>query len=368
MISLHGIYKRKYYCIILRPMMLLETVQVLGTRGIARVRGMGTLLLVTEDTTASSYWLNWRVFLCAIWVFPAMIIALPVIWKYERREQQEDSSSLIGDHAWKPCLKEIHPIWLMTFRIVALCLLLVALSFDIALHGLELFYYYTQWTFTLVTIYFAFALVLSINGCLNHYKTSRHSNYYSVLDEEQGLLYVHLKHGANANDSRRLDVECNRGKHVTPGYASIWSYTFQVLFQMTAGAVMLTDILYWSIIFPFLNIRDYDLNFLTVIAHSLNGILFLGDTALNSLRFPWFRISYFILWTGAYVIFEWITHACINLWWPYPFMDLSDPYAPFWYFSVAFLHFPCYGIFALVVKAKEYLLSRSFPESYELLR
>ncbi|CAL5388060.1 unnamed protein product [Camellia sinensis] len=30
----------------------------------------------------------------------------------------------------------------------------------------------------------------------------------------------------------------------------------------------------------------------------------LGDTALNCLRFPWFRIAYFFLWTAVYVHFK----------------------------------------------------------------
>jgi hypothetical protein len=32
---------------------------------------------------------------------------------------------------------------------------------------------------------------------------------------------------------------------------------------MTAGAVMLTDSIYWIIIFPFLTMRDYSLDFVS---------------------------------------------------------------------------------------------------------
>jgi hypothetical protein len=34
--------------------------------------------------------------------------------------------------------------------------------------------------------------------------------------------------------------------------------------------------------------------------------------------FPWFRMGYFCLWTVTYVIFQWIVHACINLWYNKP--------------------------------------------------
>lgn len=40
----------------------------------------------------------------------------------------------------------------------------------------------------------------------------------------------------------------------------IYVFTFFDLSQMNAGAVMLTDSVYWCIIFPFLTIQDYNLN------------------------------------------------------------------------------------------------------------
>ncbi|PNX82731.1 hypothetical protein L195_g038765, partial [Trifolium pratense] len=104
------------------------------------------------------------------------------------------------------------------------------------------------------------------------------------------------------------------------------------------------------------------------IMHSINAIFLIGDTALNSLPFPRFRMGYFCLWTVTYVIFQWIVHACINLWWPYPFLDLSSSYAPPWYFAVALLHIPCYGIFNLGMKLKHYVLATRYPDSYQCVR
>ncbi|MED6180765.1 hypothetical protein PIB30_013393 [Stylosanthes scabra] len=85
-------------------------------------------------------------------------------------------------------------------------------------------------------------------------------------------------------------------------------------------------------------------------------------------RFPMFRFAYFILWTSIFVIFQWIIHACVSLWWPYPFLDLSSPYAPLWYFAVGVMHIPCYGAFALVVRLKHLWLSRTFPETSRAAR
>ncbi|XP_071915648.1 uncharacterized protein [Coffea arabica] len=293
-------------------------------------------LMVTDDTTTLSYWLNWRVLLCAILVLTPMAVAFYLIWKYERptkdscsdREALHDERSRIlwNDEAWRPCLKEIPPSFLMVYRVIAFCLLLVALSFDVAVHGGELFYYYTQWTFTLVTIYFGLGSVLSLYGFCKDNRMNNKVNDRIVEDTEKGLYMPLACEGtSNGKVGGNLDY---KGKSNTPCSAALWCNLFQILFQMTAGAVMLTDSVYWVVIFPFLSIEDYEMSLLTVLAHSLNLILLLGDTALNSLHFPWFRISYFILWTGIYVIFEWTIHACLPLWWPYPFLDLSARYAP----------------------------------------
>ncbi|KAL3526406.1 hypothetical protein ACH5RR_011062 [Cinchona calisaya] len=325
-------------------------------------------LLVTEDSTTLSYWLNWRFLLCAIWVLTPMLAALFLIWKYERPSKHSESdrggkhNQRWNDDAWRPCLKGIPPSILMGYRVIAFCLLLVALSFDVAVHGGGLFFYYTQWTFTLVTIYFGLGSLLSLYGCCQHKKMNSRFNDLIGVDTEKGS-YMPLACEGSANGKMVGDLD-NKGKLHISCSAGLWSNLFQILFQMTAGAVMLTDGVYWAVIFPFLTIKDYEMSFLTVVAHSLNAILLLGDTALNSLHFPWFRISYFILWTGIYVIFQWTIHAFVPLWWPYPFLDLSLAYAPLWYLVVALLHIPCYSIFALIVNIKEYVLFRWFSQSY----
>ncbi|KAI4350669.1 hypothetical protein L6164_005101 [Bauhinia variegata] len=327
----------------------------------------------TTDTTTLSYWLNWRVFVCAIWVLAPMVIASYIIGKHEgpRRltsdkgdNQQDTNWALCGDEAWKPCLKEIHPLCLLAFRVAAFSFLLVTLIAKILINGPGIFFYYTQWTFTLITIYFGCACLLSVYGCYL-YQNSRSTTFnvnFSRTDAEQGPN-MPLLHRDATNPSR-MEFHADRRVGIRENrVAAIWSYIFEIIFQMNAGAVMLTDCIYWMVVFPFLTLRDCNLNFMTVNMHTVNIVMLLGDTALNSLRIPWFRISFFLLWTGAYVIFQWIIHACISIWWPYPFLDLSSPYAPVWYLLMAILHIPCYGMFKLIVELKCYLLSRWFPSS-----
>ncbi|GMN45909.1 hypothetical protein TIFTF001_015099 [Ficus carica] len=334
---------------------------------------------MTGDTTASSYWLNWRVLLCGIWVLLSLTLAVLLILKFEGfrnskrhgtngREPEEEASSpgvLYDDETWKPCLKNIHPAWLLAFRLVAFFVLLVLLIITASVDGGAIFYYYTQWTFALVTIYFGLGTLLSIRGCYRHHKKASGDKVDSVeVDSEQGThMTPALVLSKSCTSNRDKNLGPNAGQNARQP-AGLLSYLFQIIFQMNAGAVVLTDCVFWFIIVPFLTIKDYNLNFLIINMHTINAVFLLGETALNCLRFPWFRIGYFFLWTVFYVVFQWIVHASVKLWWPYPFLDLSSSYAPLWYFSVGLMHIPCYGIFALIIKLKHHIYSTKYPDSY----
>lgn len=313
---------------------------------------------MATDTTAPSYWLNWRFLLCAIWITASMIFSALIIWRYEGQnasrsrangDQREAAGGLNKGDSWATCSRSIRPIWLLVFRIVAFCALLSLILADTILHGVGIFYYYTEWTFTLVTIYFGIGSSLSILGCL-HYcnKVDSKSGHSIVADAERG----------EDADMQSTSIILNNYDYPTPRTASIWEYTFQIMFQMCAGAVVLTDSVYWLVLYPFFTAKDDTLTFLDVGLHSVNAVFLLGDLILNSLRFPFFRFAYFVLWTCIFVIFQWIIHVFVSMSWPYTFLDLSSSYAPLWYLAVGLMHIPCYGVFYLVFKIKQRYLSR----------
>lgn len=102
---------------------------------------------MATDTTAPSYWLNWRFLLCAIWIVVTMIVAALIIWRYEGRSPPRSRAS--GDHrnkgaSWATSSSSIHPVCLLAFRIVAFCTMLGLILADTILHGVGIFYYYTQ--------------------------------------------------------------------------------------------------------------------------------------------------------------------------------------------------------------------------------
>lgn len=323
-----------------------------------------------SDTTDPSYWLNWRFFLCATWVLSSVSVAFFLLWRYEgsdpdRKGRGEAQHGRMGipheDESWMPCLKTIHPVCLLVYRVIAFFVCLVLLTVNILATGTSVLYFYTQWTFLLVTIYFGLGSLLSAYGCHQYAKVTG-DGHYLLLDSESNTYITPANH-ETATDPHIMK---NDGLHKN---LSIWNFTrlggyfFQIIYQTNAGAVMLTDFVFWLVIIPFLTNKDFDLSFLQIGMHSLNAVFLIGDTALNCLRFPWFRIAYFILWTSAFTIFQWVLHACISIWWPYPFLDLSSAHSPIWYLAVAVMHVPCYAVFPLIIRIKHCLLIRWFPHS-----
>ncbi|XP_015160206.1 uncharacterized protein [Solanum tuberosum] len=230
-----------------------------------------------------------------------MVVSLLFILKYDgssksrshRRENgQKKAAFLDKDDVWKTCYKAIHPNWLLAYRLIAFSLLLSLLTADLGSS-------------------------LSIRGCLQSCKGDSGASTDGV-DTERGTYIAPVPENASV-----LIVSNGLNSHGEPhDYCCL---ALQIVFQ------------------------------LAVCMHSVNAICLLGDVCLNRLRFPFFRIAYFVLWTCVFVIFQWILHIFVSLRWPYPFLDLSSQYAPLWYFAVGILHLPCYGMFAILIRIKTYL-------------
>jgi len=129
--------------------------------------------MATADTTDLRYWLHWRVGLCGLWVLACMAVAGYLIWRHEgpgadRRPGGAGAASssvssgpaadgdlpgggkgrrpgvLYDDEAWRPCLRDIHPAWLLAYRLISFFVLLSLLVVIVISDGGSIFYYYTQ--------------------------------------------------------------------------------------------------------------------------------------------------------------------------------------------------------------------------------
>ncbi|KMZ71459.1 hypothetical protein ZOSMA_17G00150 [Zostera marina] len=231
---------------------------------------------------------------------------------------------------WTTCWIGVHPAWLLLLRLVSTVVLLGLLCWDIKRWNWLIFIYYTEWTFTLVIAYFTLGTFISAHGCWN-LKTSN-----QTPNSEQNLYTT----------------------------AGLWGYTMQIMYQICAGGVMLTDIVFWGIIVPILRTGHFTLDPLMGCIHSFNILFILLETCLNNMPFPLFRMSYFVMWSCAYVIFQWILHYCGFSWWPYPFLDLTIPLAPLWYLMMALTHIPSYALYYGIVKGKLIFFPKMFPNIY----
>lgn len=278
---------------------------------------------------------------------------------------------LSSSQLWTTCWRGVHPIWLLALRFIALATMAGFLTWDVVDWDTSIFVYYTEWTFALVIIYFALGTIISAYGCWEYSKRPPSENGENgergeflkedLEDNSRSVAAVTLR----AKDYRgAIKLQSHYVEEAIMHRAGFWGYLMQTLYQTCAGAVILTDIVFWCVIVPFLSNSHLGLNVLMGCMHSLNVFFLLLDTSLNSLPFPWFRLSYFVLWSSLYVIFQWVIHACGFTWWPYPFLELSTSWAPLWYFCLALLHIPCYGLFALLMKAKVSIFSRLFPRAF----
>ncbi|RDX73218.1 hypothetical protein CR513_47208 [Mucuna pruriens] len=275
---------------------------------------------MAPDTTAPSYWLNWRFFLCALFILMTMGLASFLIWKYEefnkwrneRRERQREMvGSLYEDEAWNTCLKGIHPAWLLAYRIFSFLVLLALLIANVVADGGGIFYFYTQWTFTLVTIYFGFGSCISIYGCCyKHNKIDGSTVNHAYLDTEQGSYVAPTLDGTEELPNLYKNPSADQEPH-TRNTAGVWGYVFQMIFQTCAGAVVLTDIVFWLVLYPFMTSKDFRLHFVSIIdlvpdlpliflmdvcLHSVNAVFLLGEASLNCMVLRCGCIAHSMLW------------------------------------------------------------------------
>ncbi|CAB4271843.1 unnamed protein product [Prunus armeniaca] len=287
----------------------------------------------SEEGEGPGYWLQWQVLVCALIVTVPAVIAL----KFVKKAKQQPLNSV---DLWSTCWRSLDPLWLLFYRaLVFLCM--AKMLYDmVSQYGLFTLVFYTQWTFALVMLYFALGTIISAHGCWVGRSTYR---------EEQSKGRVKSKsHQARNEISQR---------------AGFFGNLMQIMYQICAGAVMLTDIVFWCLILPFLTSIEFELTLLIGAIHAVNAVFLIGDTALNRLPFPKLGFAYFALFGFLYILFQWLLHAFGVKWWPYPFLELNTPWAPLWYFGLAVWHIPCFWIYSLIVKAKISILPSLFPRA-----
>ncbi|WOL15969.1 hypothetical protein Cni_G24751 [Canna indica] len=267
---------------------------------------------------------------------------------------------------WMSCWRGVHPAVLLVLRLISVATMVSILSWDIVTYDASILLYYTEWTFALVIVYFAIATIVSAHGCWLYSKTcvtqdEEANKFLKGPLQQDNSVTLPLRNNKNMNAIR---LQSYRDQEVNGEKAGFWGYAMQLIYQTSAGAVVLTDVVFWFLLVPFLSSEHFGLTSIMGCMHSLNIVFLLLDAFLNNLPFPWFRMAYFILWSCIYVTFQWVLHACGFSWWPYPFLELDTPWAPLWYFCMALIHVPCYGIYWLIIRAKNSFCPIFFPNAF----
>ncbi|CAM6126365.1 unnamed protein product [Calypogeia fissa] len=292
------------------------------------------------------------VLICAFFILGIVLILLNEFprkdLKEEHREVEEFSAkvtekpTVLRKETWQAWAGALHPGWLLGLRVFAFVYLL-GLLITVRVQRQDwfhVFYYYTEWSLGLLIIYFGWGSFVSIVEYTDNLSKAEGIN----TDPENGDSQVGLLSENKIQDTK----------------AGYFGYTLQFLFQTVAPAVALTDGVYWTFLFPFFP-DDFPHTFSEFNLHALNAVFLVVELFLNSMRFPWFRAGYFFIWSCLYVFFQWAMHSFGLLEphvWPYPFMDVSSPYAPIWYLVVGILHLAAYAIVAFLNRLKLWLQDR----------
>ncbi|GMH28015.1 hypothetical protein Nepgr_029858 [Nepenthes gracilis] len=316
----------------------------------------------SEEIVGLEYWLKWQVPVCALIIVIPFVISLISI---KRRKSTADP--LNNNDLWLPCWRKLNPIWLLIYRALAFLCMAWLLYEMIAFAGFLAFYFYTQWTFALVMVYFAVGTIISAQGYLRYLQlTIEVGEKDKFLNSESEERKTTATVSFMARDKGINGLQKHDNWDESSERTGLLGRFMHIIYQISAGAVMLTDLVFWCILVPLLAGKEFEVTLLIGSIHSMNAVFLLIDSVLNSVPFEWFGFTYFVLWSALYVIFQWVLHACCLTWWPYPFLELSTSLAPLWYLGLALIHIPCYGLYILIMKAKAYIFSRQPP--YALLR
>ncbi|KAJ9550135.1 hypothetical protein OSB04_014180 [Centaurea solstitialis] len=297
-----------------------------------------------------AYWFNWRVFLCFLFLLTPIYVASYIIRKYERpnvqrsrneeEEEDEGDTGVLFEHElWKTCWRKIHPAWLMGYRIFAFIMLLLFIALDVAVCGWSIFYSYseyvslfqamsrpkptnsrqlwglnlnmtplkclsgntrfenndwTKWTLTLLIIYFGVSLLASskshtplVSFYLAFFNWISISKILFFTIYVHGVLFDQLGSYISINGRyRELSRDGSGDLGGTRTYRVV-GFVFQIIYQILAGAVVLTDCVYYYLNAPYLATKSTMIfYYLGILRHSINVVFLLGDAVLNSMVRP----------------------------------------------------------------------------------
>uniref|UniRef100_A0A0D9UZY8 Uncharacterized protein n=1 Tax=Leersia perrieri TaxID=77586 RepID=A0A0D9UZY8_9ORYZ len=114
------------------------------------------------------------------------------------------------------------------------------------------------------------ATLFSAYGCFIYSRS--HHRVTTLPESDESVLsnsLMEINHGAD---------------HHKEGAVLYLGSFMQIIYQVLGGAVVLTDVVFWALIVPFMYSAHFSLNAVMGCIHSLNLVFLLIETTLNSLK------------------------------------------------------------------------------------
>jgi len=178
----------------------------------------------------------------------------------------------------------------VVYRLAVTAYNLAWLFYNIHLYGAKMFIYLTNWTYTILNIYFVFATTLS---CIALYKDLSKETETTTLATDEQTVEIEMELGnygavdQDSEDASEKDaLQCHHKFfwfiHVIAATAGLW---------VTAG--------YWSVL---ADDNPVDANNIT--KHALNSVFMVIDTSLSAIPVRLLHSLYALLYIVIYLVFS----------------------------------------------------------------
>ncbi|XP_042415357.1 uncharacterized protein LOC122004557 [Zingiber officinale] len=175
------------------------------------------LMAVGEAEQGLAYWLRWKVALCLVVLAIPAAVSVSVI-------SSGRADPLRSSDLWLSCWKKACRFWLLGFRVVSLSIFYFLLWQVLLLDGVFAFYFYTQWTFLLVIIYFLIASVISAYGCWMYGKCATENDEANAFLKEDVVVDIPVTLNATNRNKNASKSRSNYEHGYCQQKAGFWGY------------------------------------------------------------------------------------------------------------------------------------------------
>lgn len=177
----------------------------------------------------------------------------------------------------------------MGYRLIVTAYNLAWLFYNIHLYGAKLFIYLTNWTYTILNIYFVYATTLS---CIALYKDLEKPSETPLVTDEQAVEIEMGSSNYGAVDEDREDA--SEKDALQRHHKFLW---FIHVIAATAGLFVTAT--YWSVL-----ARDNPVDANTITKHALNSVFMVVDTSVSAIPVRLLHSLYIVLYILIYLAFS----------------------------------------------------------------